>query len=482
MVSVVGMGKTETTLKLRVEDLPYAANTYTNIVIACNNGDEFGGLNYGGNTYTGTVTFTGLSPGTTYYFHMRWSRAGNSGSTSSSPVAYTTLPATQYPPSSPRVYTQSGSGGRYALFGIDTFSDTSQLEYTGDWGYSSGIIGASSNSYYEKSFNFSDWNRTYTFGARAGNGGGWSSYSYASYRTPSPPSPDQPYVSYSVNGKTISFTVRTYNNTSKVQLNRGWSTTLESSMGSNSTATFTYDVPKFSTSYSFGVRAGNDYGEWSSWYTVTFTSGKDNIPPVITNEGTDGHNGITVNFNYVDVDSGMKPSGAIQVYIGTAGGGTASLKLIAVLNAGTYTYTFTKDADGNLVKNQTTYPIRVRAYDAENNTSYFDANVTVIRTRPANMAWTYAKVKGGDFNLTANEWNYLLNRINEFREYRGYSHITTFIPAVSGETFTAIMFNQAVNIINTLTPPIVAPQPREAGDDITADAINRLRDSLNSIQ
>jgi hypothetical protein len=72
-------------------------------------------------------------------------------------------------------------------------------------------------------------------------------------------------------------------------------------------------------------------------------------------------------------------------------------------------------------------------------------------------------VKGNDSRtLTANEWNDLLDKINEFREYKGL--VTRFFNrgitsgAINGFIeLTADSFNAAINVTNEMSPQISVP-------------------------
>lgn len=103
-----------------------------------------------------------------------------------------------------------------------------------------------------------------------------------------------------------------------------------------------------------------------------------------------------------------------------------------------------------------------------------------VTDRPANFAWTYPKVKGGEFNLTAAEWNALTTRISEFRSYKGLGRYA-FTQAVSEGRFTAQMYNQARIAIQGISGfggyiPTVSK-----GDTVTADMMNILVSELNVI-
>src|SRR5690606_13086004 len=95
----------------------------------------------------------------------------------------------------------------------------------------------------------------------------------------------------------------------------------------------------------------------------------------------------------------------------------------------------------------TTYRFRVRA----GNSGGFSGWSTTITAktpaeRPSNYYWTYSKYSGGNFNLTADEWNKFTARINAFRTYKGWSNFD-FDYAYRGNAFTAKMYNDARNAI-----------------------------------
>jgi hypothetical protein len=128
------------------------------------------------------------------------------------------------------------------------------------------------------------------------------------------------------------------------------------------------------------------------------------------------------------------------------------------------------------------YDVKLYAVNsAGNSTPVWMYDVKLGHARPSNFAWTYAKSSETEVNIYASEWNNFLDKINDFREYKGLPRITTFTEAVIDEYIRAIMINQAINIINTLSPQISAPSMKDSEDDIYATSFNTLRDSLNSV-
>jgi hypothetical protein len=113
-----------------------------------------------------------------------------------------------------------------------------------------------------------------------------------------------------------------------------------------------------------------------------------------------------------------------------------------------------------------TYGIRVFV---QNAAGYYDSDSTTVSMTSNDFAWTYPKVAGGKFNLTAAEWNGLWTAI-EANLGRSYSHTK----AVAGNTFTAAMYNQAVDAIGKGTKV-------SKGGTITAALMNALVTNVNKM-
>jgi hypothetical protein len=98
----------------------------------------------------------------------------------------------------------------------------------------------------------------------------------------------------------------------------------------------------------------------------------------------------------------------------------------------------------------------------------------------ANFSWTYPKISGQPFNLTANEWNSFTSKINDFRNYKGLSNYS-FTAAVSGNPFTAAMYNQARLAIQGISGYGGYIPTVSSGQQITAYMLNILVSELNAI-
>lgn len=111
--------------------------------------------------------------------------------------------------------------------------------------------------------------------------------------------------------------------------------------------------------------------------------------------------------------------------------------------------------------------------------------------RPELFTWddgSTVKTSGKEFDITASEWCALLDNINAVRVYKGYSQIQTGSTAAyftypdSGDEFTAIHYNQALNGITGMLGSGYNDNAVSSGDEITAAKINLLVEWLNDIE
>ena len=231
------------------------------------------------------------------------------------------------------------------------------------------------------------------------------------------------------------------------------------------------------TSYDFKVYARNSSGNGTPSYLYGIRT-KDGIPPTVSITNYDGNGRIYFAWSASDDGSGIRNSNPYYVEITNANGTT--------YGNGTYTsntyYSFLTDGEGKQFVNGAKYYVRVYAYDNANNISRFaSVQITYVQARPPNWEWHTPKISGNTFSLTANEWNSFCTKINQFRQYKNKSTYN-FTTATSGGDFYAYMFNEARNAINEMSPPTSVPSIKYSGDIIYANDLNRLRDSLNSIQ
>lgn len=101
--------------------------------------------------------------------------------------------------------------------------------------------------------------------------------------------------------------------------------------------------------------------------------------------------------------------------------------------------------------------------------------------RPEYFEWTYSKKSGKEFKLTAKEWNALCDHINELLDYYDMWD-EYFTPAVSGEAFTADMFNEILDAIYPISPrtsSYLQSYKVEPGDIVYAWLLNDLVSLVN---
>lgn len=156
----------------------------------------------------------------------------------------------------------------------------------------------------------------------------------------------------------------------------------------------------------------------------------------------------------------------------------------------------------------TEYKISLRVrYEVDNSYKYHYAEDIYITTksesssssRPDEFTWkdgAKEKQPGKPFDITAEEWGNLLDNINAVREYKGYSKIksttvpdqgiTEFYYPEPNDPFYATNYNQCLYAfhkdIELLTMSEYAEYAVQPEDPITADAINFLVETINSVK
>ncbi len=267
--------------------------------------------------------------------------------------------------------------------------------------------------------------------------------------------------------------------TSPSETTQIWGSVSYGSSGNYYTANVTFYGLNPGTSYSFRGDATPNGSTMRSFYGTFSTTGSqaDTTSPTVSITNYNGANNITISWSAYD-NVALRSSNTYALYI--SGRDNSNLSFVQYVGLGTSSYTFNTDANGEQFANNSLYLVRVVAVDSSGNTGYAERFVTVIKTKPS-FSWSYPKASGSSFNIYATEWNNLLDKVNEFRQYKGLSAINTFTYAYSGMEFTASMMNQPINIINTMSPNTSTPSVKVKGDSIFASDINRLRDSLNSI-
>lgn len=97
------------------------------------------------------------------------------------------------------------------------------------------------------------------------------------------------------------------------------------------------------------------------------------------------------------------------------------------------------------------------------------------------FSWDTEKTSGESFNVTASEWNRLIDKITEVYTYLGWSNYQDTYPiskVSSGETFYAERFNEVREAIGNLYSTGISTKSK--GDTINASDLNQLVTSLNA--
>ncbi|WP_341323357.1 hypothetical protein NSQ62_07755 [Solibacillus sp. FSL H8-0523] len=463
MAYVSTISTTQSSITVDISDLGSRQNTYNQFRFRISSGSwRYVSVQSG---YTGydspNYTFTGLSAGTAYYIEGEaqtnswYSATPKWANTDSAPIVY--------PPSTPSMYTPTPNSQTAITFSWSGVSGATYYElYMGYPYYETRYI-------YQTYYQWLNLSPGTQYGAQVraydsskGMYSDWSSMAYAYTNSPPPPPPTPQMYTPTVNSQSaITFS---------------WS--------GSSGATY-YDLymgaPLYetryiyqtyyqwlnllhSTRYGAQVRAySSNSGLYSSWSSMVYAT--TNSPPV-----TAAPTGFT-----------LRASASTEVVASwnSVSGATNYEVAIYTPISVSYTTTSTSRAIGNLSPN-TYYAGYVRAYSAAGGWSAWSgaSAVTTPKSRPTDFNWTYAKNSGGNFNLTATEWNNLCVKINAFREYKGLGSYT-FTTAITGQPFTYNHYNQARNAINSMNTNI--PPYRNQNDTIYASEINQLRTSLNSI-
>lgn len=134
----------------------------------------------------------------------------------------------------------------------------------------------------------------------------------------------------------------------------------------------------------------------------------------------------------------------------------------------------------------TTYYLWVRAYNISVSGSI---SVYIVppssTTKPDYFSWTYAKIKGATFNLTAAEWNALQSKVNEVREYHGLPTYS-LTNVTKGNTFYASDYDNLLMAIagayeSLGTTGVYNENAVYSEDTITADCLNKLVTLTNDL-
>lgn len=145
------------------------------------------------------------------------------------------------------------------------------------------------------------------------------------------------------------------------------------------------------------------------------------------------------------------------------------------------------------LESDTSYWVDVYARYA--GTDYYVGDVsftTDFQARPNDWNWEYNIVSGGTFYsqsgkiaylMRAAHWNSFTSRINEFRDYVGFSNYS-FTTATTSTTPAGVRLciNQAIDAINPMLSVANRMTSISSGGAVSAQIFINLRNRLNSIQ
>lgn len=155
-------------------------------------------------------------------------------------------------------------------------------------------------------------------------------------------------------------------------------------------------------------------------------------------------------------------------------------------------YTFTQDDMGTT----TIYAVLCNSSGSELGPISGTVSITVKASLPG--VWSWTSTIGGTlkmtsvgsnkyeiFPMTAKEWNDFIGYIRTWAQLQNVALSQddyTNAAAVSNTTMKASQAQAVVNLLKDLGPPTKPPKAPYAGDSITADFINGLATSLNSMR
>ena len=290
-----------------------------------------------------------------------------------------------------------------------------------------------------------------------------------------------PYLSsYSSTTTSVTFTIAAVTNATYYWVDWWKEGVYQGSTGhTSSNRTFSYTNLEPDSSYVFKYYCSNIGNYYDSNTNTLNINTIDPTPGIPTNNSnTPGNEQVAVTWN--------RPSSHTYLdgywfYYKQHSSGT----WIAAGGQDTQNDSVTKVFTG--LTNGISYDFMVRAYAYEGGYYYPSGNSTTvtatpINTRPSYFSWDTSKVQGQPFNLTATEWNRLIQNVKDVHDYKLGSYDATAYPMTTvsqGGTFFATLFNQVRFAIGSLNSTGIAE--KILGNVITAADLNTLRDKLNGI-
>jgi len=292
--------------------------------------------------------------------------------------------------------------------------------------------------------------------------------------------------SFTVSSTNIAINVTAGSETTHVQWDRSWvdngggSNDLEVALSTGSSYTQNFTPPSAKGNYTVSVRARIG-STASSWVSRGFTISDPD--PAIVSLSVSATGTISATWGVTNA-SYMRTSSSMAVYLSGANNSTQHFMGYVGYNTRSFESSLAGDSSALIVG--ASYRVWVFAYDTDGNSFGANSSAVFSRPRPDNFSWTNNKSSGSMYNLTSSEWNAFLDKVNNFRAYKGLV-VRTFSRnvgsgAISGYVVpTASSFNSAINAINDMNPTTSTPVTVSYGQHITAFHFTRIRDSLNSI-
>ncbi|WP_432352651.1 hypothetical protein [Sporosarcina sp. A2] len=285
--------------------------------------------------------------------------------------------------------------------------------------------------------------------------------------------------------------------TSHLQFDRSWvsnnggSNDFEVACPTGQTTTQYFAMPTAPGSYTVSVRAriGSTPSSWVSrgFVVEDTTPPPDPEPqpdpdPSITSLSVDGENAVYASWS-VSNTAYMRSTNSMYVYLSGPGGSGQYGQ--GYLSSSTRSWSKGTDGAGNAFVVGQIYTIWIYVYNNSGQSFSASRSFVFTKSKPIPFNWTNAKTSGGMYNLTAIEWNGLLDKVNEFRGYKGLSQLTfnrsVGSGAISGYiVLAASSFNAAANAVNGMSPSTGSPTA-STDNIVTASSLNALRNALNSI-
>lgn len=268
------------------------------------------------------------------------------------------------------------------------------------------------------------------------------------------------------------------------------------------------------TSYTLVYRLTSQSGSWIDAITYT-TTGDKTIPGLSAN--------TSYTFNYYGGNSGgtgpympkaLEASTTIYIAPPTAYGtmshisstvssivvsvsfisGATSYTMVCRLTNPPYTvidtlkFTTTGNKTVSGLAANTSYTFNYYGENISGTGPYMPTGLVASTTsgRPSNWEWASVSsmAAGRAVQLSAREMNDFMQRVNEFRAYKGMGAYPGFTTLYTGNSITRVHTNNLISAVGAMNPPIAVPALVSTGTKvpIMASTYLALRNSLNSIQ